>query len=203
MAATNAGHVNINSDLGESFGPWVMGNDVEVLKIVKSANVACGFHASDPTVMMDTVKLCAANGVSIGAHPGFADLQGFGRRVINLTVKELEANIAYQLGALQAISALHGMKVTHIKPHGMMGNMSAESAEMSEAIARATKAVDRDLIFLAQANTEQGKAAHKLGLRVAEEVGAKKSLLAYLEVLKRLPTSLNYHRTALSSLARN
>ena len=89
MAATNAGFVNINSDLGESFGPWVMGNDAEVLKIVKSANVACGFHASDPTVMVDTVKLCQQNGVSIGAHPGFADLQGFGRRVINLSVKEL------------------------------------------------------------------------------------------------------------------
>src|SRR5664279_3780541 len=113
MAATNAGFVNINSDLGESFGPWVMGNDAEVLKIVKSANVACGFHASDPVVMVDTVKLCQQNGVSIGAHPGFADLQGFGRRVINLTIKELEANIAYQIGALQAIAALHGAKVTH------------------------------------------------------------------------------------------
>ena len=106
MAATNAGFVNINSDLGESFGPWVMGNDAEVLKIVKSANVACGFHASDPVVMVDTVALCQANGVSIGAHPSFADLQGFGRRAINLSVKELEANIAYQLGALQAIAAI-------------------------------------------------------------------------------------------------
>ena len=173
--ATNAGFVNINSDLGESFGPWVMGNDVEVLKIVRSANVACGFHASDPTVMVDTVKLCVENGVSIGAHPGFADLQGFGRRVINLTAKELEANIAYQLGALQAIAAMHGVKVTHIKPHGMMGNMSAESADMSEAIARATKAVDRDIIFLAQANTEQGKAARKHGLRTAEEVFADRT----------------------------
>ena len=162
MAATNTGFVNINSDLGESFGPWVMGNDAEVLKIVRSANVACGFHASDPVVMMDTVKLCAANGVSIGAHPGFADLQGFGRRVINLSVKELEANIAYQIGALQAIAALHGAKVTHMKPHGMMANMSADNAEMSEAIARATKAVDRDLIFLCQANTEQGKAAQEV-----------------------------------------
>jgi 5-oxoprolinase (ATP-hydrolysing) subunit A len=175
MAATNAGFVNINSDLGESFGPWVMGNDVEVLKIVKSANVACGFHASDPTVMVDTVKLCQENGVSIGAHPGFADLQGFGRRVINLTIKELEANIAYQIGALQAIAALHGAKVTHMKPHGMMANMSAESAEMCDAICRATKAVDRDLIFLAQANTEQGKAAHRAGLRVAEEVFADRT----------------------------
>jgi UPF0271 protein len=121
------------------------------------------------------VKLCTQNGVSIGAHPGFADLQGFGRRVIHLSTKELEANIAYQLGALQAIAALFGTKVTHIKPHGMMGNMSAESAEMSEAIARATKAVDRDMIFLCQANTEQGKAARKLGLRAAEEVFADRT----------------------------
>ena len=175
MAATNAGMVNINSDLGESFGPWVMGNDAEVLKIVRSANVACGFHASDPTVMVDTVALCQKNGVSIGAHPGFADLQGFGRRVINLTPRELEANIAYQLGALQGIAALFGAKVTHIKPHGMMGNMSAESAEMSDAICRATRAFDRDLIFLAQANTEQGKSARKAGLRVAEEVFADRT----------------------------
>ncbi len=174
-AGTNAGFVNINSDLGESFGPWVMGNDAEVLKIVKSANVACGFHASDPVVMADTVKLCKDNGVSIGAHPGFADLQGFGRRAINLSPKELEANIAYQLGALQAIAALQGLKVTHIKPHGMMGNMSAESQEMSEVIARATKAVDRDIIFLCQANTEQGKAARKFGLRAAEEVFADRT----------------------------
>src|SRR5260370_14538239 len=119
-AATNAGHVNINSDLGERCGVWVRGNNAEGLKIVRSANVACGFHASDPTVMVDTVKLCVENGVSIGAHPGFADLQGFGRRVINLTAKELEANIAYQLCAPQPIATLHGSKVTHIKPHGLM-----------------------------------------------------------------------------------
>src|SRR5476651_476140 len=174
-AATNAGQVNINSDLGESYGPWAMGNDAEGLKIVRSANVACGFHASDPVVMIDTVKPGAANSVSIGANPGLADLQGFGRRVINLTTKELEANIAYQIGALQAIAALHGTKVTHMKPHGMMANMSADNVEMAEAIARATKAVDRDLIFLCQANTEQGKAAKKYGLRAAEEVFADRA----------------------------
>ena len=167
--------VDLNSDLGEGFGAYRCGDDDAMRSIVTSANVACGFHASDPTVMVDTVKLCRQNGVSIGAHPGFADLQGFGRRVINLSIKELEANIAYQIGALQAIAALHGAKVTHMKPHGMMANMSAESAEMSEAICRATKAVDRDLIFLAQANTEQGKAARKLGLRVAEEVFADRT----------------------------
>ena len=189
-AGTNAGFVNINSDLGESFGPWVMGNDAEVLKIVKSANIACGFHASDPTVMVDTVKLCKDNGVSIGAHPGFADLQGFGRRAINLTVKELEANIAYQLGALQAIAAMQGLKVTHIKPHGMMGNMSAESAEMSEAICRATRAIDRDIVFLAQANTEQGKAARKAGIQgivLLEATTDEQGNVVNVKVLKSIP----------------
>lgn len=173
--SSNMGQVNINADLGESFGPWVMGNDAELLKVVQSASIACGFHAGDPVVMTDTVRLCAENGVSIGAHPGFADLQGFGRRAINLTTRELEANIAYQLGALQAIAALHGAKVTHMKPHGVMGNMSADYAGMSEAIARAAKAVDRDLIFLCMANTEQAKAARKFGLRFAEEVFADRT----------------------------
>ena len=167
--------INLNADLGEGFGPWQMGDDAAMLDTVASANIACGGHAGDPNTMRRTVRLAKQRGVSIGAHPGFADLQGFGRRVINLTIKELEANIAYQIGALQAIAALHGAKVTHMKPHGMMANMSAESVEMSEAIARATKAVDRDLIFLAQANTEQGKAARKFGLRVAEEVFADRT----------------------------
>ena len=126
-------------------------------------------------VMVDTVKLCAENGVSIGAHRVSRISQGFGRRAINLTIKEIEANIAYQIGALQAIAAMSGAKVTHMKPHGMMANMSAESTEMSEAIARATKAFDRDMIFLSQANTEQGKAARKHGLRVAEEVFADRT----------------------------
>ncbi|MBM3645287.1 MAG: 5-oxoprolinase subunit PxpA [Alphaproteobacteria bacterium] len=174
-AASNAGHVNINADLGESFGPWVMGNDADLLKIVRSANVACGFHASDPTVMVQTVKLCVDNGVSVGAHPGFPDLQGFGRRAMKMTAAELEACIAYQLGALQAIAAMHGTRVTHIKPHGMMGNMSAEDADMSDAIARATRAVDREIIFLAQANSEQGRSARKYGLRAAEEVFADRT----------------------------
>ena len=126
--------VNLNSDLGESFGPWKMGSDGEMLAIVRSANVACGFHASDPMVMAETAQLAVKNGVSIGAHPGFPDLQGFGRRVMRFS-----------------------------------------NAEMSEAIARATKAVDRDRIFLCQANPEQGKAARKLGLRVAEEVFADRT----------------------------
>ncbi|HJQ56764.1 MAG TPA: 5-oxoprolinase subunit PxpA [Vineibacter sp.] len=167
--------VNINSDLGESFGPWKMGNDAEVLKIVRSANVACGYHAGDPMVMAETVKLSIANGVSIGAHPGFPDLQGFGRRVMRFSNAEIEMIIAYQIGALMAIAAAHGGKVTHVKPHGMMANMSAEDEDLSMAMARAIKAVDRDLIFLAQAVTPQVTASRKLGLRTAEEVFADRT----------------------------
>jgi UPF0271 protein len=170
-----ASEVNINSDLGESFGPWKMGNDTEVLKIVRSANVACGFHAGDPSVMASTVKLCLDNGVSIGAHPGFQDLQGFGRRVIRMTEAEIEHAMAYQIGALMGVAALHGGKVTHVKPHGMMANMSAEDEGLSAAIARAICAVDRDMIFLAQAVTAQIPAARKAGLRVAEEVFADRT----------------------------
>ncbi|MCW5749039.1 MAG: 5-oxoprolinase subunit PxpA [Alphaproteobacteria bacterium] len=170
-----ASEVNINSDLGESFGPWKMGNDEEVLKIVRSANVACGFHAGDPMVMARTVKLSVENGVSIGAHPGFPDLQGFGRRVMRYSNAEIEMIIAYQIGALMAIAAANGGKVTHVKPHGMMANMSAEDEELSMAMARAIKAVDRDLIFLAQAVTPQVTAARKLGLRAAEEVFADRT----------------------------
>jgi len=170
-----ATEVNINSDLGESFGPWKMGSDEEVLKIVRSANVACGFHAGDPMVMARTVGLCVTNGVSIGAHPGFPDLQGFGRRVMRFSNAEIEMIIAYQVGALMAIAAANGGKVTHVKPHGMMANMSAEDEDLSMAMARAIKAVDRDLIFLAQAVTPQVTAARKVGLRAAEEVFADRT----------------------------
>jgi UPF0271 protein len=170
-----ADEINLNSDLGESFGPWRMGSDGEMLAIVRSANVACGFHASDPTVMAETVRLAVENGVSIGAHPGFPDLQGFGRRVMRFTNAEIETMTAYQIGALIAIAALGGGKVTHVKPHGMMSNMAAEDESMAAALARATKAVDAGLIFLAQANTALSVAGRKAGLRVAEEVFADRT----------------------------
>jgi UPF0271 protein len=167
--------VNLNSDLGESFGPWKMGSDGEMLAIVRSANVACGFHASDPTVMAETVRLAVENGVSIGAHPGFPDLQGFGRRIMRFSNAEIEMMVAYQIGALAGVAAANGGKVTHVKAHGMMSNMAAEDESMATAIARASKAVDRDLIFLAQANTALSRAGRKTGLRVAEEVFADRT----------------------------
>ena len=188
--------VNLNSDLGESFGPWKMGSDGEMLAIVRSANVACGFHASDPMVMAETAQLAVKNGVSIGAHPGFPDLQGFGRRVMRFSNAEIEKMIAYQIGALVGVAATVGGKVTHVKPHGMMSNMAAEDESMATAIARATKAIDPGLIFLAQANTELSKAGRKAGLCVAEEVFADRTYTdAGLLTPRREPNAM-IHDTA-------
>jgi UPF0271 protein len=167
--------VNINSDLGESFGAWKMGDDAAILKIVRTANVACGFHAGDPVVMTETVKMAVANDVSIGAHPSFLDIQGFGRRQIRMSAKELEATVVYQIGALQAIAAANDGKVTHVKIHGSMSNMACVDADMALAIGRAIKAVDPSLIFLAVAATELSKAGRKLGLKTAEEIFADRT----------------------------
>lgn len=167
--------INLNSDLGESFGPWHMGDDQTMLGIVNSANVACGFHASDPVVMTQTVRLARENGVSIGAHPSFPDLQGFGRRQMRLDAAEIEALVAYQIGALCGIAASQGARVTHVKPHGALSNMASVEPAMAQAIARAIKAVDRSLIFLATAGSEMSKAGRAEGLRVAQEIFADRS----------------------------
>jgi UPF0271 protein len=170
-----ANAVNLNSDLGESFGAWHMGNDPAMLGIVKSANIACGFHGGDPTVMRETVRLAKANGVSIGAHPSFPDLQGFGRRQMKMSPAEIESLIAYQTGALMGIAAAEGVKVTHVKPHGALSNMASVEADLAAAIARAIKAVDASLIFLVTAGSQMSKAGRALGLKVAEEVFADRT----------------------------
>jgi len=161
--------INLNSDLGESFGAYAMGNDTEILKVVRSANVACGFHAGDPSVMKQTVQRAKELGVSVGAHPSFPDLQGFGRRQMRMSEAEIEAMVAYQMGALAGVAASEGVKVTHVKPHGALNNMACVETGMAEAIARAIKAVDPDMIFLSTAGSEMSTAGRKLGLRVAEE----------------------------------
>lgn len=161
--------INLNSDMGESFGRYTIGDDAALMKIIKSASIACGFHAGDPTVMANAVQLARDNGVSIGAHPGFNDLGGFGRRPIRMNARELEYMVAYQIGALQGIAAGVGAKVTHVKPHGALNNMAHEEAEYAGAIARAIKSVDRDIIYVANACSEMVKAGHREGLRVAEE----------------------------------
>ena len=161
--------INLNADMGEGFGAYDIGDDTGLLDIVSSANVACGFHAGDPTVMRRTVKAAAARGVSIGAHPGFADLQGFGRRRFDLSAAEVENLVAYQIGALCAVADLEGAKVTHVKPHGALSNISATEDSWAQAIARAIRAVDTSLIFLAIAGSAMERAGDREGLRVARE----------------------------------
>ena len=116
--------INLNADLGESFGAWSMGDDAALLPVIRSANIACGFHAGDPVGMRQTVRHAIAHGVSLGAHVAFPDLQGFGRRVMQLPAAELEAVVIVQIGALQAMAAAEGARVTHVKPHGAMSNMA-------------------------------------------------------------------------------
>lgn len=161
--------VNLNADLGEGFGAYDIGNDAEMLSCVASANIACGFHAGDPSVMRRAVRGAISKGVSIGAHPGFSDLQGFGRRRIDLTAAELENLVAYQIGALCAVAALEGAQVTHVKPHGALSNIAATDGTVARAIARAIRAVDTKLIFLAICGSAMERAGEEAGLPVLRE----------------------------------
>ena len=161
--------VNLNADMGEGFGAYDIGDDDAILKIIRSASIACGSHAGDPLTMRRVVQRAKEEGVSIGAHPGFNDLWGFGRRRIDMNPEHLEYLIAYQIGALQAMAAYVGEKVTHLKPHGALNNMAAENADYAMAIGRAIKAVDRDIIYVANVGSEMEKAGRKLGLKVARE----------------------------------
>ena len=161
--------VNLNADMGEGYGAYDIGNDAEILRFIRSASVACGMHAGDPGVMHRVVMRAREEGVSIGAHPGFNDVWGFGRRRIDMRPDDLEDLIAYQIGALQALAAYAGAKVTHVKAHGALNNMAAENADYALAIGRAMKAVDRDLIYVALTGSEMEKAGRQLGLPVARE----------------------------------
>ena len=167
--------INLNADMGESYGKFTVGNDAALMKIIKSANIACGFHAGDPTIMVQTVQLAKDNGVSIGAHPSFLDLQGFGRRQINMSPREIEYMVTYQIGALQAIAHGAGQKVTHVKPHGSLNNMAHVDLGIATAIAKGIKAADKNLIFVANALSEMVTAGHNTGLRVAEEAYADRT----------------------------
>src|SRR5260370_8476953 len=134
-----ANQVNLNADMGESFGAFKIGNDDALLDIIKSASIACGFHAGDPNTMHNVVMRAKEKGVSIGAHPAFNDLWGFGRRRIDMNARDLEYMVAYQIGALQGMAAYAGTKVTHLKPHGSLNNMAAEDLEIGLAIGRPIK----------------------------------------------------------------
>ncbi len=167
--------LNLNADLGESFGAWRMGDDASMLDIVNSANVACGFHAGDPQVMRRTLALARERGVSIGAHPSFHDLQGFGRRRIEMAPADVEAIVIYQVGALQALARAERMEVTHVKPHGALNNMACEDPALADAVARAVRAADPQLVLLAPSLSCLLAAGVRAGLRVVEEVFADRA----------------------------
>lgn len=161
--------IDLNCDMGESFGRYRLGNDAAMLDVVTSANIACGLHAGDPVVMRETVALAASRGVTIGAHPGYPDLQGFGRRAMQLAPAELEAFLLYQLGALTSFARLAGVPLTHVKPHGALYNQAAADPDIAAAIARAVAAFDPRLIVVTLPESALKLAALGAGLRVALE----------------------------------
>src|SRR5450432_4674560 len=162
--------IDLNCDLGESFGPWEMGNDAAMIELATSVNVACGYHAGDADIMRRTVDLAKARGVSIGAHPGYRDLHGFGRRPFpGMKASEIENMVAYQIGALQAIATMAGHKVTHVKVHGALSNVACEDDMTARALASAVRAVDRNLVFVVLANSRLVPAGEAAGLPMVRE----------------------------------
>lgn len=168
--------IDLNADLGEGFGPWKMGDDAALLDVVTTANVACGFHAGDPAIMRATVLAARERGVAVGAHPGYADLAGFGRRAqTGVTVAEVENLVAYQTGALAGICALAGYPLSHVKTHGALGNACADDDDLAMAVARAIRAVDPGLAFMVMPGTATDRAADRMGLRPIREIYADRT----------------------------
>lgn len=167
--------VDLNSDLGESFGNYKLGMDEEILQFVSSANVACGWHAGDAMVMEQTVALAKKFGTAIGAHPGFPDLMGFGRRNMAVTPEEAKVYVKYQLGALMAFAAGQGVKIQHVKPHGALYNMAAVDEKLARAMCEAVYEVDKNIIFMGLAGSKMITAAEEVGLKAASEVFADRA----------------------------
>ncbi len=167
--------IDLNCDLGESFGNYTLGNDPEVIPLITSANVACGYHASDPLVMQTTIRRAKEAGIEAGAHPGYPDLMGFGRRNLAVSPEEARVYTLYQLGALDAFCRAEGIRLQHVKPHGAFYNMAAKDYALSEAICGAIRDYDPSLIVLALYGGELVKAAKDMGLRVAEEYFADRA----------------------------
>lgn len=167
--------IDLNSDLGESFGPWPMGQDAALMDSITSANIACGFHAGDPGVMRQTLRLAKDRAVAVGAHPGFPDLVGFGRREIKAAPADVEDFVLYQVSALAGMAAAQGVRLQHVKAHGALYNMACKDRALADAIARATAAFDRSLILFGLPNSELLRAGEAAGLRVASEVFADRA----------------------------
>lgn len=188
--------INLNADLGEGYGPWHMGDDAAMLAIVASANIACGGHAGDPDVMRRTLRLAQQRGVSLGAHPSYPDLQGFGRRTMALSPTELENQIAAQVGALAGIAALEAAHVTHVKPHGALNNLACVDRGVADTICRAVRAIDRGLILLAPAASQLVAAGRAAGLAVIEEIFADRAYLSDGQLVPRSRADAMIHGAA-------
>ncbi|MFW2588186.1 LamB/YcsF family protein [Sagittula sp. SSi028] len=191
--------VDLNADMGESFGPWVMGQDAALLEVITSANVACGFHAGDPEVMADTMAVAARHGVGIGAHPGFADLQGFGRRRMHLPLKTLRGLVQYQLGAALGMARAAGAEVRHLKLHGALANMCAEDAEMARACYSAALEIAPDIIVMVLAGTEQQRVVEDLGCLWAGEIFADRAYNADATLVDRAQPGAVIHDPAFAA----
>jgi 5-oxoprolinase (ATP-hydrolysing) subunit A len=183
--------IDLNSDMGEGFGPWVMGDDAGLLKIVTSANIACGFHAGDPDTMARTMALAFENGVGIGAHPGFPDLQGFGRRQMQIPLATLANMVRYQVGAAIAMARSVGGEVRHLKLHGALSNMASVDADMARACYKAALDVAPDIIIMGLAATKMEQVARDLGCRWAGEIFADRAYNADGTLVdRRLPGAM-------------
>lgn len=167
--------IDINADMGESFGAYTIGHDAGLMKSITSANIAAGFHGGDPSVLRETIRLAKAHGVAVGAHPGFPDLVGFGRREMQVTPREAEDFILYQIAAVAGVAAAEGVKMQHVKGHGALFNMAFRDRPLADALARAVAAFDRSLILFAFPDSEVVKAGRALGLRLALEVFADRA----------------------------
>jgi 5-oxoprolinase (ATP-hydrolysing) subunit A len=167
--------IDINSDVGESFGAYTIGHDAGLMRSITSANIAAGFHGGDPSVLRETIRLAMSQGVAVGAHPGFPDLVGFGRRNLDVTPREAEDLVLYQIAAVAGVARTEGAALQHVKPHGALFNMAVRSADLSAAIARAVAAFDRSLILFGLPGSEILNAGRAAGLRVAAEVFADRA----------------------------
>jgi len=177
--------VDLNADMGESFGPWRMGDDAALLDVVSSANIACGFHAGDADVMAATMARAVANDVGIGAHPGFRDLQGFGRRRMDVPHATLANQVRYQVGAAQGMARAAGGAVRHLRLHGALANMASENESLARACYEAALSVDPDIIIMVLAGTAQEAAARSLGARMACEIFADRAYNADCTLVDR------------------
>jgi UPF0271 protein len=191
--------IDLNSDLGEGYGPWTMGNDAQILDCVTSANIACGGHAGDPETMFKTLRLAAERGVRVGAHPGYADREGFGRRVIPMQAADIGRMVVAQVGALAALARLAGTRVSFVKPHGALGNLAAADMTVANAIVSAVKALDPRLAILAISGTDLEHAARAQEVAVFSEVFADRAYLPNGQLVPRSQAGAVLHDAELAA----